>query len=496
MVKYTRFPPTGTEVQEVHAPTDPESVRAGNVADPRSRPGQETAIPRERLHPVVLIFLISLVIPVYFFIGPIRMSPSRLVLVVMAIPVSIAWITGKCGRIRLADMLFIGCGIWSFLGLQLGLVPSSPQFAAVTVIELIVPYFIARRYLRTEAQYRAMTRALLWIAIFLLPAAVAESLTGFRLYNKIFSFMATHPWANYDTRLHMFRAQTVFEHPILYGVFVALFFAPVYFSARPALSWISALIRATPVLAATFFSLSAGALLGLNIQLIMMAYGKIFRSVRHRWKILAVLTVIGYIAIDLISNRTPIQVFSSYLAFDSGTAFMRVLIAKYGLENVWMHPLFGLGISSEWVRPEWMYSSSVDNFWLAFAMRYGIPGFLTMLCGYLAVLSALMRAKPTTESAAYSRDGLTFALIGLGIAIYTVFLWSASFDFVMFMFGAGAWISDQAGLDPAGDDKAKPATGRGSLTRDLGEASGPAARAASGRARSSGGPERASRPLP
>ena len=45
-----------------------------------------------------------------------------------------------------------------------------------------------------------------------------------------------------------------------------------------------------------------------------------------KWKLLALLGVLAYIVVDLLSNRSPIQVLISYGTFNQGTAYNRVLI--------------------------------------------------------------------------------------------------------------------------------------------------------------------------
>ena len=124
-----------------------------------------------------------------------------------------------------------------------------------------------------------------------------------------------------------------------------------------------------------------------------------------------------------------------------------MLIFTYGMENVWAHPFFGLGLA-DWARPFWMTTGTVDNLWLVFAMRYGIPGFLFLIAAYISVLLALTRARPGAATARLHRDGLAFSFVGLAICIATVHLWNASFVFMVFMMGAVSWVADAPRDDP------------------------------------------------
>lgn len=467
MVQYTRFSSaTASATAGGQAPAEvSRQARAAShppqrdsAARPNLRDAAGTTAKTAGLSVVALLFLWSLILPVYLNVGGIRMSPVRVMMLITFIPLFFAWISGKCGRVRAADIWIMLFAVWMFITFNLDGGASSFEYSVVTIIETVCPYLLARYYIRNRHNYEALVRLLRWFAIILLPGAIIEATTGFRIYNKVFGLiLPTHGWANYDQRLGMFRAQTVFEHPILYGMFVAFFFAPAYALARNTKSWFGTMKFNAPIVAATFFSLSAGAYVALNIQLMLLAWGGMMKRVKGHWMILTILGVVGYVVVDLLSNRTPFQVLSSYLAFNSGTAYHRVLIAKFGMENVWAHPWLGLGLN-DWVRPTWLHSGSVDNFWLVFAMRHGIPGFVLIFCGYMAVILGLARARPGSRAVALQRDGLAIGLCALAFAIATVHLWSATYNFLMFMLGAAAWFgSAEARQDQGeGSDAASP----------------------------------------
>ena len=442
--RFTRFPPQGTSDPS----DDPRSevVAAPDLSHPKPATRINNPAKAARLHPAVGLLLVSLVLPVYFNLGPLRLSPNRALLLLLFFPAMAGWVSGAAGRIRVADFWVVGLCLWGTIAMFISAGMSTIQFSGITTVETFGAYLIGRVYIRTEAQYRAVIRILGMIVLLLVPGAIIESFTGIRIYNRLFdSVLPTFPWADYEKRLHMFRSQTGFEHPILFGVFTAFCFAPIYANARVTTGRLKACMRSSQVIVATFFSLSMGAYLGIIIQLMLMTWGFVLRNVRLRWKILGILTTISYVVVDLLSNRTPFQVFSSYIAFDAHTAYWRVLIFKYGMENVWHNPFFGLGYyDTSWKRPDFMATSSIDNLWLVFAVRYGIPGFILILGVYLAVLIGLMRAKLINPILRGHRDALVFSFIGLGIAICTVHLWSSSFVFMMFMLGSGAWFSDDA----------------------------------------------------
>lgn len=438
-MQYTRFPPrTRGSLQIVPAMAAPSGLIETDPAPPVA----EDAPVRLRLVPMLL--MLAILVPVILNVAGLTLTASRIALLVAVVPVFFLWLTGTAGRIRAADILVVLCALWTIVAMVIVEGMTRFPYASIVAIEMLGPYLIARCYIRSAADYAALVRFLRWIAIFLAPAALIEALTYMRPYVMLLDpvFRVFPKAMAYELRLGMSRAQVVFEHPILYGVYVATFCAPVYMLARAqGRLALGALLFVSPVLVATFLSLSTGAYLGLMVQIMLIAWGYATRHLARRWVVLAVLVAIGYIVVDLISNRTPFEVFISYMTFNSETSYARVLIFTFGMDNVWANPWFGLGLR-DWVRPHWFQHDSVDNFWLLMAMRYGIPAFVLIGLAFAAVLAAMMRARPASAAAGMYRLGHVFALIGLAIALCTVHLWSATFVFMMFMLGAGLWVAD------------------------------------------------------
>lgn len=450
MSRYTRFPQQSLKRP---LPTSHSRARAQTENGSRSTPpqdraaattlsGRRTVVANDRLSPVVWIFLLSLLIPIVFSLGSLRLAPVRIVLVIAVVPVFISWVSGKFGKIRLADIWILLFAFWMLISFNLDGGHSTFRYSILSVIEVIAPYLLARTYIRSQAQYEAMLRILFWFAVILLPAAAIESITKIRIYNMIFDpFFSTPPWLNYEPRMGLYRAQTVFEHPILYGVMIAFFTLPVFTLFRQSNGWLASIIRTSPILLATFFSLSAGAWMGAILQALLSLYKIIFRNVPWRWWLALGGVTTLYFVVLFGSNQPVFQFFSGKLAFDSHTAYHRYLIWIYGWENVWQAPLFGRGLA-DWNRPIWLHSPSIDNLWLVFAIRHGLPGLAFILGAYVTVVCTLIWAQPKSETVRAYREALVFALIGLAVALVTVHLWSATFNFIIFMLGAGMWMRD------------------------------------------------------
>jgi O-antigen ligase len=191
---------------------------------------------------------------------------------------------------------------------------------------------------------------------------------------------------------------------------------------------------------AVFLSLSTGAYLCVFVQIAILIWGKIFKSVKGRWVLLFSFVLFSFIVIDVLSNRNPFEVFVSYLTFNTGSSYNRILIWKFGTANILNHPLFGIGLN-DWERPEWMHAS-MDNFWLIEAVRYGIPAFIFMSSAFLIILFSAGKKRYSDQKLQIIRNSSVISIIGVFFAISSVDLWNATFCWLMFIIGSLAWFKD------------------------------------------------------
>jgi O-antigen ligase len=144
----------------------------------------------------------------------------------------------------------------------------------------------------------------------------------------------------------------------------------------------------------------------------------------------------------------------SYATFSPHTAYWRSIIFEWGMKSVWDNPIFGKGLN-DWVRPWFMRSASVDNFWLLTAMRYGIPGFVLLAAGYVIGLARVMRPDFSTDPMLRQlRLAWVFIFLGMTFTLATVSIWTEVYSFVFFMFASGLWLTE---VQPAGVPAAGPA---------------------------------------
>lgn len=427
------------------------------VARMADRVGQRLA--KGKLPAVVVLYLMAVVLPISFNLGPIKMTGVRALLIFMIIPMSIRLLSGAYGKVLLVDILFFIHTLWFTIALAVNNPEQVITNAGSTGIEFIGGYVLGRAYIRDQESFVALCRVLVSICVALFPFVIFEALTG---RAPILEFIRGLPGisslsiVSIGKRLGLFRVQSVFAHPIHSGLFFVLIFSLCFVGLKQVYGdtrrWLLAGICAS----CGFLALSSGALLALFLQLGLIVWAWMLRGQRNRWWILVGLFALAYVVVDLLSNRTPLLVFLSYATFSAHTAYWRTLIFEYGMQNVWANPIFGIGLH-DWVRPGWMHTGSVDNFWLLTAMRYGIPGFVTVAVGYLWALWGIARRKFDSDPALWNlRRAWMFSFVGLTFTLTTVHVWHTLFSFVFFMFGAGMWFL-YAQPTQAGEVEAEPA---------------------------------------
>ena len=444
--------PSGTERADTGSVTP---AAAAAAADARAMPG--------RLPWPIRIYLLAVMIPITFNIGPLFMTSLRVVLLVMILPLMLRLFLGHFGRVMAIDILFILHMGWAGIALA----ANNPEMV-VTQMGSIGPeflggYLMARAYIRSRADFLALCRWLMMMVLFLLPFALYETRTG---TPPIIQFLRSLPGVgslhitNMEPRMGLNRVQGVMTHPIHHGLFASTVLTLTFVALRGVISTPMRYLVTIGVALCTFLSLSSGAILPILMQGFLIIWAMVLRNMQARWYLLLGLTALAYVVVDILSTRSPVQVFFSYATFSAHNAYWRGFIFEWGLKNVWANPLLGIGLN-DWVRPDFMqFNNSVDNFWLLMAMRYGIPGFLLIAIGYaIGMVRVAFRDFRADPDLARLRLAWMITFVGLTFTLATVHVWTTVYSFVFFMFGAGMWFIT-ATPGPAAPRTAEPAAAR------------------------------------
>lgn len=412
----------------------------------QSRPATSpAAVGTGHLSFVVILYLMTIALPVHFDIAGIFMTSTRAVLLVTTIPIAVRLFTGKLGRVLPTDVLLLTYILWAISTLFINSRSQAITIGGSYAVELYGSYLLARNYIRTPEQFRAVCRALLAVLAFVLPFAIYETQTG-RPPIPLFiaKLPAIYSWNDYynvlaGRRLGLERSQVIFSHPIHFGLFCASMISLALVAFKGLIPSFQRYLLGGMVCAGVIASVSSGALLPMALQVGLMLWAWVLRPVRARWVILISIIVVCYVIVDILANRSPVTVFLSYATLSPGTALGRIQIFEWGMNNVWKNPIIGIGLN-DWERP-WWKSSSMDNFWLLVTVRYGIPGFFLLISAYFWLVWKVARRNLGDGGAIWQfRRAWVFMQIGIIVTLSTVDVWATIQSYVFFLLGCGAWF--------------------------------------------------------
>ena len=258
------------------------------------------------------------------------MSLYRIVLLVMVLPCLGMWMAGKAGRIRTADIALLLFSFWCTLslivihGMELSIQPAGIMF-----IETLGPYLLARCYIRDADDFYNVIQLLFRIVVFLLPFAIFEFVSGQNISRELFAAIlpTLGPIQPMPPRSGLTRVQSVFDHPILFGLCTGSIFALVHLVLGYQKSFFQRTFRTGIVGATSILSLSSGPLIALSRPGVPSVMERLIRArSRFRWKILIGLLVLIVLAIELVANRSALDIIISYFLFDPGSYWYRMLI--------------------------------------------------------------------------------------------------------------------------------------------------------------------------
>lgn len=390
---------------------------------------------------ILIIFIMLLGIPWVLHLGPLRVSPYRIFLCLAFVPCLLNWVWGKAGGIKAADLAVIAFAGWvaaSFVALHGS---SGLQPAGISVIETLAPYFLARCCIRNAEDFRLFSKALFWLVAIMLPFVLIETATGWDGILRTFGLLLPTYEAVGTMRAGLWRAQGAYDHPILLGLVCSTAFSLAYLVLGQGRALLRKASLAAIVAIATICSLSSGPMLGILLQGILIGWKRVADVIGLRFVWIVTILAVSFAQLACwLSNRSLLDVTIGRLTFDPLSYWFRNLIWQYGWSSVFNHVWLGSGMR-EWDRPSWM-PGSIDNVWLYFAVKHGLPasillglsvGICLMVVGFKRGLDARQR----DYRCAYLVTVISCALVGL-----TVHFWDGAYVLIFCLLGSGLWIVD------------------------------------------------------
>ncbi|WP_340214075.1 O-antigen ligase family protein [Dinoroseobacter shibae] len=391
---------------------------------------------------LVTLALVAICIPVQFAAGPLVLSPIRFLLLICTVPLFIRLVTGSYGRILFVDVLIVAHVVWQLVAMLHNNPESAVQFVGSNGLEFLGAYLVARCGIRNRDDFVAFIKLFMLLILLLMPFAMIETQTARPVIPDLFRSLGLQGLTDVraDKRLGLERAQVVFPHPIHYGLFCSTALALVYLGLQDRMPRPKRIMLAFAIIISTVMSVSSGALLPLMIQISLIAWAGITHRTKYRWWLLIAILAPCYLLLEIISDRPAHIALLSHLTFNAHNVYWRTIIFDYGMLNVWANPIFGLGLK-DWVRPSFMHSGSMDNFWLLNAVRFGVPGFLTVAGAFAIALFRIMHLRfPTDHPLRQIRLAYVVGMISLLLTLCTVHVWGPVYSLVMLFMGSGIWL--------------------------------------------------------
>ncbi|MEO1207703.1 MAG: hypothetical protein AAFV45_15355 [Pseudomonadota bacterium] len=391
----------------------------------------------------VTILIISILCPTEFslFIGGLRLPPNRLALLIL-LPIAIMRLmSARSVKPHAFDYVFLIFGFMTLFVYAMHAGKDGLIYGGSVALECLGGYFVARAYVRTPEMLHQTLRVMLLTICIAALIALPEFLFGQNFTHDILRQLTgyNHPTA-VQTRLGLTRAYGTFDHPIHYGTFCASMLALLMYAERKRAVRRK---RAALVVGATFLGLSSAPLLSLALQAALIAWDRTTRAIAARISITAAALVGLYLAVDLVSSRSPLAIMATRLTLDTWTGYYRLFIWEHGMTNVWANPWLGLGLA-DWARPWWMVADTIDAYWLVLAMRQGIPSFLLLVLGIgLLIRATVVNRRHLADADARNMlRGWTMSLVALCMIGSTVHYWNVLHTYMFFLIGLGGVFAD------------------------------------------------------
>lgn len=312
-------------------------------------------------------------------IGTMRLPPVRIGILLLFVPALLLYLTRPGPKFYSFDIAYLLFGMWTVISIIVNRgILSGYQVYGVFILEYIVIYILFQGAVRSVKQITSVLNTLILAAMVLGVLSAIEAIThNHFLMNAAYRFAGLGEYGgaffgstHNNTRLGMLRATSIFNHPILFGLFSAAVFPFAWYLSR---NMASRLMRSGMVLAGVFFSLSSGPYLALMIQALLIGTEWVTRGIKNRFRIffsgiMAFLVTVHFVA------ESGVYRLVQFIALDPGSTWYRRVIWQQGMLDVRRSPLFGIR-PEEWSRLPWM-SPSLDNHWLLQALIGGVPSVI------------------------------------------------------------------------------------------------------------------------
>jgi hypothetical protein len=429
-----------------------QSRMAGGLALPRSGVMSDTAYATP-----LFVYFLAVILPSELAINlfGLALIPVRVVLLAFFVPAVLRLVRTGNARFQVFDYFLLMALVWLAISLIVNNgFEKGAKFGGSLLLEAGGGYLLARAYVRSYTQFSYAVRTYFLFVMVTAVVAFPETFFRFQFAHDLAAAISGLPKAvigNEAGRLGLARANSTFDHPILFGVFCASALGLVWFLFNGQRDrW----IRAAALFAATLCSVSSAPLLAYFMIVAFIVWERYTRQLANRVAIAIGIAVAAILTIELVSNRSAVEVLISLVALDHWTAYYRILIWQNAAGDIANSPLFGITLNT-WTRPAWM-TGSVDSFWLNTALLGGLPTVAFLGIGIVLLMMRVHGQRGyETRDRWTARFGWTATLLALTLQAFTVHYWGSMNSLFFFLLGLGAWMTDSG--DGLLRDDRKPA---------------------------------------
>lgn len=398
----------------------------------------------QKMPKLALICFIALLIPAFFNIGTLLMTPSRLLFLALVPVLLVQLFANKFGRFNLIDGLFIFHVVWFTLSAAINQPQVVLTFGGSTSMVILGGYLAGRAGIRNLEQFLGFVRFFGLIVALGLPFALYEALSHHLSISRLIELIpgvTSNKDVQYPLRMGLDRVQLVFVHPIHYGFFCSLSVGLFFFAMKNQMGNFRLWAQTAVLALMTFLSLSSGPFLAMIIQFLLLFWAHVMRRLERPWITLVWLCTGLYVVLEVVSNGPALYYIITKLAFNPATANVRRILLDYGIDQVMMTPVFGI-FKRPWNLPPWM-TGSLDNYWLGLAVSYGFPTFFALFLSFvIAIVKISRRGFPRGSTLDRARIAWVTSMVSATLTLGTVFLWNEIASFMFFFFAAGLWMLD------------------------------------------------------
>jgi hypothetical protein len=308
----------------------------------------------------------------------------------------------------------------------------------VLALDFTVPYLAARFLLRGPGEVVAFCRLLVVLIAIAGSLSILDTFASRLVIHDFFASLTGYikGWRlDILMRNGWLRASGPFEHPILLGTICGSGFLLATAQGPSVRVW---LLVGTGI--GLFSSISAGPIGGTFLGLALLLYARLTPGFEGRWRLLMVGGGGLFSSFFAISSH-PFGTLISHFTFDQGNSYYRLMTWQIAGALVLEKPLFGLGLTSDWPRPEWM-PTTVDSVWLASSMMFGVVGAVLIFLTLVGATSRRIDTAAATLSPQERQLGLVTSVV-LTMLIYTGFTvhyWGATWILLGLLAGIRAHL--------------------------------------------------------